>query len=211
MDYDFISVNFDKRMMESIEQKLKDAPKEVQKAGVFAINRTIDMTKTKMLKNATERYTIKRRELTNSLRMRKANYSNLNAEISSFGSVIGLDHFKLYPKKRPKRYINPLMSSEIKGSKKSQGRNAFIPYKSGFLGAFKRVAATRTTKLITDKVTKKVIGGGKRIAKRSESIKRLMGPSAPQMLGNKDWLPEVETFMEEKLNERFIHELNRIL
>lgn len=187
MDYDFISVEFDKRTMEAIEQKLKDAPKEVQKAGVFAINRTIDMAKTKMLKHATEKYTIKRGDLTNSLKMRKANYSNLNAEISSFGSVIGLDHFKLYPKKRPKRYINPLMSSEIKGSKKSLGRNAFIPYKSGFLGAFKRA-------------------NNKRLP-----IKRLMGPSAPQMLGNKEWLPEIEDFMEEKLNERFIHELNRIL
>lgn len=207
----FISVEFDKRTMEAIEQKLKEAPKEVQKAGVFAINRTIDMAKTKMLKRATERYTIKRGDLVKSLRVRKANYSNLNARIDSFGSVIGMDHFKLYPKTRPKRYGNPLMVSEIKGSKKSLGRNAFIAYKSGFLGAFKRVAATRTRRLITDKVTKKVTGGGERIAKRAESIKRLMGPSAPQMLGNKEWLPEVENFMEEKLNERFIHELNRIL
>ena len=31
------------------------------------------------------------------------------------------------------------------------------------------------------------------------------------MLGNRDFLPELDAFMEQKLNERFEHELNRLM
>ena len=63
----------------------------------------------------------------------------------------------------------------------------FIAYKDGHLGAFEREGSGRLP------------------------IKRKYGPSAPQMLGPTTWLPDLDEFMSQKLNERFEHELNRLL
>lgn len=182
----FINIEIDKKILNELENKIKEAPRQVQKAGVFAVNRTLEMAKTKVLKSTTERYEVKRRDIFKSLRIRKANYNNLNGKIVSEGKVLGLDHFKLSPKKRSKRGQIVRVSVK-KGERKNFGKSVFIPYRTGKLGAFSRYT------------------------KKSHPIQRIMGPSAPQMIGNSDDLLEIEEFMDKKLNERFIHELNRIL
>ncbi len=180
-----IEIKLDNGQIEQIERILEEFPTKLPKSLAHAINRTLEMTKTEQLRQSTAKYTVKRNKLSENIKLFRANSGNLRGEIYSSGSVIGLDHFKLTPKKRGKRKqtVRPVV-------KKGEGGvlpNAFIAYHDGRLGAFKRTSA------------------------KSLPIKRLKGPSAPQMLGEMTILEYLQGFAEEKFNIRFEHELGRLL
>lgn len=180
-----IDIKFNEGQLKELENKMKNAPKEVERATKFAISRTMQMTKTKLVKNARETYTVDYGDLTGSLS--SINFGSLGRKITSKGSVIGLDHFQLSPKTRTSKGQRVTVSVK-KGSNASLGDTIFIPYHSGFLGAFQRLSSNGRL-----------------------PIERKMGPSAPQMIGNQEKMPLIDIFVEQKLNERFMHELNRLL
>ena len=107
------------------------------------------------------------------------------AEINSSGNYLGLDHFQLNPSVRVGKM--PVTAIVKKGNGGTLNDKTFIAYRDGHLGAFERLGSGRLP------------------------IKRKYGPSAPQMLGPTTWLPDLDEFMSQKLNERFEHELNRLL
>ena len=156
-----------------------------------AINRSLEMVKTEQIRKTTESYFAQKSKLLSSINIFKTNKSNLTGSIISNGRVIGLDHFKLNPKKRIKGKI--VQAAVKKGGYKSLP-NAFIAYKSGHLGAFER-----TGKFITK-------NGRKR-----ETIKRLMSVSAPQMLGNLSILEYLQGYADEKFRARLDHEIDRVI
>ena len=80
-----------------------------------------------------------------------------------------------------------MVSAIVKKGEGGDLPNAFIAYSDGRLGAFTRETG------------------------KSLPIKRRMGPSAPQMLGELSILDYLQGFMEEKFNIRIDHELGRIL
>ena len=96
-----------------------------------------------------------------------------------------MDHFKLTPKTRGK--YKKTVNSIVKKGEGGSIPNAFIAYSDGRLGAFKRKSTKRLP------------------------IERLMGPSAPQMLGEDSILEYLQGFMEEKLNMRLEHEIERLM
>ena len=55
------------------------------------------------------------------------------------------------------------------------------------------------------------LGAFKRKTSSAFPIERLMGPSAPQMLGEMSILDYLQGFAEEKFNMRFEHEMGRLI
>ena len=178
-----LDVKFDPGQLDQIQETLKEAPEKLPKAVAFAINRSLEMTRTEQVRQAMAKYTIKRGDLLADLKIIKANSNTLYGRIESKGSVIELDHFKLDPKIRN----NKRVKAGVKNQRMKHIPNAFIAYHDGRLGAFVRTSEA------------------------SLPIKRLKGPSAPQMLGEVTILEYLQGFMEEKFNIRIDHELGRIL
>ena len=178
-------IKIDESQLRFIESNFDNLKGKMPNALANAINRSMEMVKTEALRQATSKYTIKKGELSDSIKFTRSSGGNLTARIVSTGSVIGLDHFKLTPKTRGK--YKKTVNSIVKKGEGGSIPNAFIAYSDGRLGAFKRKSTKRLP------------------------IERLMGPSAPQMLGPTNSLPDLEEFINKKTEERFFHELSRIL
>lgn len=179
------TVEFDENTLHNIENKFIEFPEQAPRALASALNRVSAMSKTRMVKNATKTYTVKYGELLRGLTTKKAFPGKLIAEINSNGNYLGLDHFQLNPRARAGK--TPVTAMVKKGNNISLNDKTFIAYRNGHLGAFERLGSGRLP------------------------IQRKYGPSAPQMLGPTNYLPELDEFMSQKLNERFEHELNRLL
>ena len=162
-------IKIDESQLRFIESNFDNLKGKMPNALANAINRSMEMVKTEALRQATSKYTIKKGELSDSIKFTRSSGGNLTARIVSTGSVIGLDHFKLTPKTRGK--YKKTVNSIVKKGEGGSIPNAFIAYSDG----------------------------------------RLMGPSAPQMLGEDSILEYLQGFMEEKLNMRLEHEIERLM
>ena len=67
-----------------------------------AINRSLEMAKTEQIRKTMEIYYVKRNKLSSTINVFKSTKSSLKGEITSGGRPIGMDHFLLNPKTRPK-------------------------------------------------------------------------------------------------------------
>ncbi|WP_299573282.1 hypothetical protein [uncultured Leptotrichia sp.] len=179
------TIQFDESVLNDIENKFIEFPQQAPRALASALNRVSSMTKTRMVRNARKIYTVKYGELLKGLTANKAFPAKLIAQINSKGNYLGLDNFQLNPSTRIGR--TPVTATVKNGNGIMLNGNTFIAYRDGHLGAFEREGSGRLP------------------------IKRKYGPSAPQMLGPTTWLPDLDEFMSQKLNERFEHELNRLL
>ena len=180
-----IEIKLNPGQLEQIEKVLVEFPEKIPKSVAHAINCSLEMTKTEQLRQSTAKYTVKRNKLSENIKLFRANSGNLRGKIYSSGNVIGLDHYKLTPKKRGKR--KQTVNAVVKKGEGGTLPNAFIAYNDGRLGAFVRTSSARLP------------------------IKRLKGPSAPQMLGEMSILEHLQGFVEEKFNMRFEHEIERLL
>ena len=178
-----LEVKFDEDQLGQILEYFPELKNKLPKATAMVINRSLAMTKTEQVRRARAMYTIKYGDLLADLKIVKATTSTLYGSIESKGNVIGLDHFKLAPKTRNKKRVK----AGVKGSRMKSLPNAFIAYNDGRLGAFVRTGKSRLP------------------------IKRLKGPSAPQMLGEMSILDYLQGFAEEKFNMRFEHEMGRLI
>ena len=179
------TVEFDENTLHNIENKFIEFPEQAPRALASALNRVSSMTKTRMVRNARKIYTVKYGELLKGLTTNKAFPAKLIAQINSKGNYLGLDNFQLNPSTRTDR--TPVTATVKNGNGIMLNGNTFIAYRDGRLGAFERLGSGRLP------------------------IQRKYGPSAPQMLGPTNYLPELDEFMSQKLNERFEHELIRLL
>lgn len=180
-------------------RNLGEFQKELPSCISRALNRSLEMTKTEMLRKTTGQYTVKRSKLTKTINLFKSTESNLNGSIYSSGERIGLDHFKLTPKKH--LYRKGVKVAVRKGPLKSiTSEKAFIAYSDGKLGAF-----VRTGKI---GITKSRRTGKKR---KQSTIRRLRSLSAPQMLGELSILEYLQGYADDKFRIRLEHEIDRVI
>nr|DAS86665.1 MAG TPA: minor tail protein Z [Caudoviricetes sp.] len=175
------------KSISGIERYKKELPACIARA----INRSLEMVKTEQIRKTMESYSVQRAKLSSTINIFKSSKDNLTGNISSRGRAIGLDHFKLTPKTRKRK-------ASVKASVMKTGYkalpHAFIAYHSGKLGAFERTGEF-----------------GFRGNSKREHIRRLMGPSAPQMLGNLSILEYLQGYADEKFRMRFEHEIDRVI
>ena len=171
--------------LDKINITLENYYKNIPKAAAHALNRTLAMVKTQQTKMAREKYQVKRAAVFKNNNIIKASSSNLEGKLISKGSGLGLDNFKLNPSRRlkNKKEVTVVVKNNIR--KRIQG--AFIAYNDGKLGVFVRKGST------------------------NYPIKRLVGPSASQMLGEENILEYLQGYAQDKFKERLTHELSRLI
>ncbi|MFG6179679.1 phage tail protein, partial [Halomonas sp. THAF12] len=136
-------------------------------------------------KEVRKEYEIKSKDVGETLQVTKANRSSLGAEVRSQGELIPLDRFKVSPKT-----VNPKRKSPIKVAVKKDGLKKVM-------GAF-----------VLDINGKKVF---ERTGESRLPIRRLFGPSVPQMINNEAVHEEIHAQGQETFENRLDHEINRIL
>jgi hypothetical protein len=171
-----------------VQKLLKDQPKKVNLVLSRAINRAATTAKAAMSKKVREVYVVSAAEVKKSIIITRATASRPFAIVKSTGKKISLAKFRTSPTQpRPK---NPPSAYKVQ-IKKSGGLKAvprgFLINVKGSVGFFQRVGASRFP------------------------ITRLMGPSVPQMIGQKSVIDWVETQARNMLNTRIQHELEQVL
>lgn len=174
--------------IERVSTLLADIPKGAEKVFSLSMNRGLTKVKTQALKQVKTVYTVNSTALSaaTNTRISKASTGNLAGYVSFSGVKIPLHKFKVTPTK-------PGTGNQVKVAVKKGGsgtpfEDAFVAeMSSGHVGVFERT-------------------GRKRLP-----VEEKMGLSAAQMVGNENIIDRLETEAQELVNERIIHEMNRIL
>ncbi|WP_404427301.1 phage tail protein [Ureibacillus chungkukjangi] len=178
-------VDLDRQMLEELERRLGTFSKKAPNALSNAINRAVTNVNSNVKKEVRKEYNIKASDIQPTLKITKATKASLRGEVKSSGSPIGLDKFRVSPKT-----VNPRRKTPIKaGVKKGNIKKV--------LGAF-----------IADIHGNKVF---EREGRARLPIKRLFGPSVPQMLDNDEVRTTIEQQGHQTFETRLDHEINRIL
>lgn len=180
-----IVVDVDKRTVEAVQHRLGEFSKRAPNAISNALNRGMTNVNSNIRKEIRKDYHIKAGDINATLSRNRANKGSLTATVQSKGHLIGLDKFKVNPKT-----VNPKRSTPIRVAVKKSGGNTIG---SGF------VADINGPKLFM------------RTKKSRLPIRRLFGPSVPQMLDRQDIRDYISNEGQDTFERRLEHEINRIL
>ena len=179
------TITIDQRTVKNVQKRLKGIEKKAPNAISNALNRTISNLATNIGREVRAVYPVKASEIRPTLIKKTAKPNALNASIKSKGKVLGLDQFKVSPKTVQPLRKKPIKVAVKKGALKSLP-NAFVADISG-IKIFERTSKKRLP------------------------IRRLYGPSVPQMLKNVGVQEKLNVQANNKFKERLDHEINRLI
>ena len=173
----------------AVREALRGSPKKVNLVLSRAVNRTVTNVKSNISKQVRAGYVIKASDVKNSLHITKATTSKPYAIVRSAGKKIDLTKFRISPKEPNTK--NPPRGGYKSQVKRTEGLKAvdrgFLAYTNGSLCFFQRISSSRMP------------------------VKRLMGPSIPEMINH----PKIINYVEEQagnmLESRLAHELERVM
>ncbi|ECD6517303.1 hypothetical protein E2329_22820 [Salmonella enterica subsp. enterica] len=180
-----VSVNVDTQLLHEIQSRLGNMSNKAPNVIANALNRAMTTVAASVSQETRKEYTIKATDIKATLSKTKATKSSMQAIVESQGGLVPLDKFQVSPKT-----VQPLRKKPIKVGVKKNARKEVK-------GAF-----------VADISGKKVFT---RTDKRRLPIKRLMGPSIPQMIGNEEVRNKINAAGFEQFNRRLPHEINRLL
>ena len=194
-------ITIDDKELEKAQKLLVGIENGVKRAITSAINHSLGKAKTKLKKKITQEYYIKSSDVEKTLSIKKANYSTLAGTISSRSKRTSLTKLKL--KKSGTSILSGVRKSNgiklLRGKDELFGKPFTAKMKNGHTGVFQRK-------------TKQRIGVGMGSSSEQENpIQELYTLSIPQMAGEKGVQKYIEEEAEKMVNERFEHEVERIL
>lgn len=182
-----VIVDVDRKILKDVEKRLGEFHKKAPNAISNALNRAATNVNSNIKKEIRAQYVIKAGDITKygNLVKTNANSGKLSAVVKSTGGVIPLDKFKVSPKT-----VNPRRKTPIKIGVKKSGlkkvMDAFVADANG-IKVFQRTGKERLP------------------------IKRLFGPSVPQMLGNEKIKKSIEKEGQETFQKRLDQNIKNIL
>lgn len=171
-----------------VEIRLGNLKEKVPSALQRALNRAASNVKTNLVKQATEQYTIKAKDVRETIKIYNANTQNIMAVVESKGRRIPLINFNVRPRNYSPKAPPKVLQVEVKRDGLKSLHGAFINTgKSGKQHVLKRTGESRYP------------------------IHIKYGPSVPEMLGNKNIKEYVEQEAYKMLDKRIEHEINRLI
>lgn len=179
-------ITFDDSQKRRSELLLAGIRNGASKAASRAINRAILTARSESINKAREEYTVKAKDVRETLKISKATPRRPIAVISSLGAPLPLSSFQVSPKTVNGKRRSAIRVSVKKGGRQSFDR-AFIARPSGQIDVYERA-------------------GKKRLP-----IRKLFGPSVPQMVGNPKVISHIADKAREMMDKRLDHEIGRLL
>lgn len=193
-------IEIDIKELERAKKTLQGIENGIERAATSAINHSLSKAKTKLKRKITETYYIKSSDIEKTLSIKKANFSTLAGTISSRSKRTSLPKMKL--KKSGKDLLVGIKKENgvqlLSGKSELFGKPFIARMKNGHIGVFQRK-------------TRRRIGIGKKADEQENPIQELYTSSIPQMAGEKGVQKYIEEEAGKMVNERFIHEVDRIL
>lgn len=182
-----VGVEVNSRDLQRVQRVLRDVPGGSKKACVNASNRAFTRGKVVAKNEMKRRYTLKTRDVNQTLSIKKSTYARLDGALYSRGPVSRLKQFKTYPANMPKRRPKVFKAEVIKGARKELPGVFLARMKSGHVGAYKRYS------------------------KKSLPIGEMPGPSIPYAIKSDKVSTEVQQEILKTFNARLNHEVDRLL
>lgn len=173
--------------IERAETLLAGIPKGAERAFSNAINRAVTYSKTKAFKEVRKVYAVKQNDLNSAtaIRIQNANTGDIAGFVLFSGVKLPLYKFNV-SQNAPKK-SKSIRAGLMKGSQ-TEFKHAFIAQmNSGHIGIFERTTSKRLP------------------------IEEIMGLSGAQMVQNEVIIDQLSEEAQEKVNERVMHEIDRIL
>ncbi len=205
----------DERLLHAALNKLGRIPGAVPLAAARAVNRTLDMSRTRLKQAITGRYAVKAGDALQAIRVKKASARRYHTQglLISVGGSLPLIKFKGGHKK-PFSAMARRPRVGAKGRVLITSRPKVIPHafvarmKSGHVGVFIRLkggSSYRPGRGGKGRKVVRVIGRGARVGRLP--IKELMSPGVAVMA--RKVLPPLQPEMARILNKRFAHEIRQ--
>lgn len=189
--------------IERVETLLAGIPRGVERTFSNAMNRGLSKVKTGASKKVREVYTVQAsaiNEATNT-KIQRTSMGSLAGYVSFSGYKIPLYKFKVTPKAPG---IKKKVVAAVKKGGGTPFEHAFIAQMAnGHIGVFERTGTYGENNARVQKYGKK--------NKHTEDIEEKMGLAMGQMLGNPKVIEELEKEAQKTVNERAIHEIDRLL
>ena len=170
-----------------VERELGNMSRKTPSVFSRSMNRAIQNMRTSANKKTRETYHLKASQINETMRVRKSSASRLYAEVKSSGKLIGLEKFSMSPRSPSSKGKSKIRVAVKRGPKKSIERSFIRGFESG-----KNIVMQRETK--------------KRLP-----IRRLVGPSIPQVMNNEAAVKFVQKQGHETLQKRLDHEIARLV
>lgn len=169
------------------EKMLRGIEGAAPKALARAINRAVEGARSEGVRKVRDEYTARARDIRDTIRISRAKPNRPQAVISSIGPALSLSAFKYSP-------------ASVNGRRRTPIR---VAVKRGERDALERSFVAR-------------VGGGKkaiyeRVGKSRLPIRKLTGPSVPQMIGNPLVIDSMADRAREVMDQRLDHEIDNIL
>ena len=180
-----LSVTLNQQLLKDVQDKLGSFSKKAPNALSSSLNRAVTNVASNVSKEVRKEYNIKAADIKATLSKTRASRANLSAIVKSRGELLPLDKFKVSPKT-----VQPKRKAPIKVGVKKSGLKPL-------LGAF--VADINGIKVF------------ERQGKGRLPVRKLFGPSVPQMLKNEEVRANIDREGTATFYRRLDHEINRIL
>ncbi|EJW19148.1 phage tail protein [Paenibacillus alvei] len=193
-----VMITVDANTLKDVERRLGEYPKKAPLVISRALNRAAANVKTNAVKRVRESYVVKAKDVSTTMSVKKASRNNLSANVTSEGTSIGLDKFRVRPAEP--RHSKPPKALKVQ-VKKAGGAKQIV-------GAF--VASVNGNKVFSREANSRHLKG--KSGRWTElPVKRLFGPPIPEMVGNKSIREFVEREAATVFDQRLEHEINRTL
>lgn len=183
-------IDFDK----SIHSRLNEAanllshiPKKIPMVQARAMNRALSSGKTEAAARVRDTYLVRKKDVSETIELKKASANNLEGSLESTGHVMPLIRFRVTPKSPQPGRKKPLLAQVLRAGGKSPIHGAFVAKVRGVASVYRRTTAKRFP------------------------IKGIYAPAVPQMLDNEKVRNSVQNKMLETLDKRLEHEIGRVL
>ena len=187
-------IEIDKRELNDIINRLGGSEKKAKDVLRRTLNRVGAKVRTELDREVRRTYMVKQKDVLKVLKFKKGTHSDICAEISAKGGFMPLQYFKTSPTLAKAVQNLGIEAKPIKarvkksGSlKKVAGMFAQVSTKTGNVNLMKRLSGSRYP------------------------APMVMGPSLPEMFGNKEILSEIEEVAAETYHKRLEHEIGYVL
>ena len=177
----------------------------IEKAVMRSMNRALSSGKTALVKGVKSTYEVNDEPVRDAVKVRRASVTRLAGSIDVKGKALSARHFAHDPAgKDTTGSSRKTVRIAIKKGKTSALKTGFIW--DGGWGTEKHAIYLRSGGKV--RATKGRHAGKKYIV---DKLKKMTGPSVPQMAGNEEVSEAVEKRVQEIFERRLTHETNRIL
>lgn len=201
-----VAIEVDKAALGRIERQLKGFEYKAPKVLCNSINETAKWAKQELAKEAGKKYTVKKTKLKREMSIKKARYSTQRAVINVAGPVMPVMHFKTSIGKRGTK-AQIISSGSLKEIVKTKNGN-----NRAFVARMPKSGAYRIVQRVYNSDKEHPRYTPENFKYHGQPIKVLSSNSSATMIGSEEHVYGiVEPKIEDKLNERIIYHIKRVL